>query len=47
MAERLRVTESNVAAITAYISKQAEHHRKFSFQDELCELLKRHHTAFD
>jgi putative transposase len=41
------VSESNVAAVTSYIATQAEHHRKFSFQDELRQLLKRHHTAFD
>jgi putative transposase len=41
------VSESNIPAVTAYIANQAEHHRKFSFQDELRELLKRHHTAFD
>ena len=26
---------------------QAEHHRKFSYQEELRELLKRHRVAFD
>ena len=26
------VSESNVAAVTAYIANQAEHHREFSFQ---------------
>jgi putative transposase len=41
------VSESNVAAVTSYIANQAEHHRKFSFQDELRQLLKRHHTTFD
>jgi REP element-mobilizing transposase RayT len=41
------VSESKVAAVTAYVANQAEHHRKFSFQDELRQLLKRHHTAFD
>ena len=40
------VSESNGAAVTAYISNQAEHHRKFSFRDELRELLKRHPAAF-
>ena len=29
------------------IANQAEHHLKFSFQDEFRQLLKRHHTAFD
>ena len=41
------VSESKVAAVTAYIANQAEHHRQFSFQDEVRQLLKRHHTAFD
>ena len=41
------VSESNVEAVTAYISDQAEHHRKFSYQEELRELLKRHRVAFD
>jgi putative transposase len=41
------VSEFNVAAVTAYITKQAEHHRQFLFQDELRELLKRHHTVFE
>jgi putative transposase len=36
------VSESSVEAVTAYISDQAEHHRKFSYQEELRELLKRH-----
>jgi putative transposase len=41
------VSESNVEVLTAYISDQAEHHRKFSYQQELRELLKRHRVAFD
>jgi putative transposase len=40
-------SESNVEAVTTYISDQAEHHRKFSYQEELRELLKRHRVAFD
>jgi hypothetical protein len=36
------VSESSVEAVTAYISDRAEHHRKFSYQEELRELLKRH-----
>ena len=39
--------ESNVEAVAAYISDQAEQHRKFSYQEELPELLKRHRLAFD
>jgi putative transposase len=30
-----------------YIQKQAEHHRKFTFQEEVRELLKRHRVNFD
>jgi putative transposase len=41
------VSESNVEALTAYISTQDEHHRRFSYQEELRELLKRHRVAFD
>ena len=41
------VSESNQEAVTAYISDQAEHRRKFSYQEELRELLKRHRVAFD
>jgi putative transposase len=29
------VSESNVEAVTIYIQKQAEHHRKFTFQEEV------------
>lgn len=41
------VSKSNVEAVAAYISDQAEHHCKFSYQEELRELLKRHRVAFD
>ena len=41
------VSESNVEAVAGYISDQTEHHRKFSYQEELRELLKRHRVAFD
>jgi REP element-mobilizing transposase RayT len=41
------VSESNVETVTAYIINQAEHHRKFSFQEEVRELLKRHRVSFD
>ena len=41
------MSESNVETLTAYISDQAQHHRKFSYQEELRELLKRHRVAFD
>ena len=41
------VSESNLETVTAYISDQAQHHRKFLYQEELRELLKRHRVAFD
>ena len=41
------MSESNLEAVTAYLSDQAEHHRKFSYQEELRELLKRQRVAFD
>jgi putative transposase len=41
------VSESNVEAVTAYITNQAKHHRKTSFQEEIRELLKRHRVTFD
>ena len=44
---RQRVEQLSVEAVTAYLSDQAEHHRKFSSQEELGELLKRHRVAFD
>ena len=50
MAERLRslsVSESNVEAVTMYIQKQAEHHLKFTFQEEVRELMKHHRVNFD
>jgi len=36
-----------VEAVTAYIIDQAQHRRKFSYQEELRKLLKRHQVAFD
>ena len=41
------VSESNVLAITKYISGQEEHHKKQSFQDELVAFLKKNHVAYD
>jgi putative transposase len=41
------VSESNVEAVSACISDQADHHRKLSYQEELRELLKRRRVAFD
>jgi putative transposase len=41
------VSESNVEVVTLYISNQPEHHKKFTYQEEVRELLKRHRTSFD
>jgi putative transposase len=41
------VSESNVQSVTAYILNQTEHHRKFSYQEEIREIMKRHRVAFD
>ena len=41
------MAESNAETVTAYIPDQAQHHRKFSYQEELRELLKRPRVAFD
>ena len=41
------VSESNVEAVVAYINNQAEHHKKFTFQEEVRELFKLHRTEFD
>ena len=37
----------NVESVTAYILNQAEHHKKFSCQEEIREIFKRHRVAFD
>jgi putative transposase len=41
------VSPSNVADVTRYIENQDEHHRKITFQDELCAFLSRHGIEFD
>ena len=41
------VSQSNVDAVSDYIAKQEEHHRKTTFQDELRALLRRHEQEFD
>ncbi len=38
---------SQIPAVRAYITNQEEHHRKFSFQDELRKLLHRYGIDFD
>ncbi len=41
------VSESNVAAVRAYIADQQEHHRKKAFQEEYRVFLQRHQVTFD
>ena len=36
-----------MASVTAYIVNQAEHHKKFSYQEEIREIFERHRIAFD
>jgi REP element-mobilizing transposase RayT len=41
------VSESQIEAVRTYISKQREHHKSTSFQDEYRTFLKRHQITFD
>ena len=41
------VSQSSVDAVTRYIATQEDHHRKYSFQEELVSFLKRNHVAYD
>jgi len=41
------VSESNVAAVTEYITGQQEHHKKHSFQEEFVAFLKKNDIAYD
>jgi len=41
------VSVSAVPRVSAYIAGQAEHHRTYSFQQELIALLKKHGIAYD
>ena len=41
------VSQSNAAAVHAYIAEQEEHHRRMSFQEEYVAFLKRHGIAYD
>ena len=41
------VSESNVAAVTAYIAEQQEHHKKQLFQEEFVAFLKKNHIEYD
>ena len=41
------VSSSVLGRVTEYIRNQETHHRKFSFEDEFRDLLKRHGLEFD
>ena len=41
------VSESNVGAVTKYISSQEQHHKKHSFQKEFLAFLKKNNVAYD
>lgn len=41
------VSKSGVKDVVRYIDNQEEHHRKFSYQDELLVLLKKHGIEYD
>jgi len=41
------VSQSNVPQVAAYIEKQAEHHKKITFEDEFLALLKCHGIAYN
>ncbi len=41
------VSESSRSAVEAYIARQAEHHRKISFQEEFLEFLRKQGIAYD
>lgn len=41
------VSESNIPQVKKYIQNQEEHHRRFTYQDELRELCKRHGVELD
>jgi len=41
------ISPSHVAALTAYIDDQAEHHKKVTFQEEYRRLLSRYEVEYD
>lgn len=41
------VSQSNIEVVTRYIANQEAHHQKMTFQDELRELLRKHHQEWD
>jgi putative transposase len=41
------VSKSGVKDVVRYIDNQEEHHRKFSYQEELLSLFKKHGLEYD
>jgi putative transposase len=41
------VSHSHLETVKAYLSRQAEHHRTMTFQEEFVAFLKRHGVAYD
>jgi len=41
------VSQSNAASVVKYIAEQEEHHRRFTFQQELLTFLKKHGITYD
>jgi putative transposase len=41
------VSESQLPAVIEYVRTQEEHHRRMTYQEELLELLRRHHVEYD
>jgi REP element-mobilizing transposase RayT len=41
------VSESQIATVQKYIQRQEEHHKRWSFKDELISLLRKHGIDFD
>ena len=41
------VSQSKLSEVKAYISRQEEHHRKLTYQEEVVALLKKHGVEFD
>ena len=41
------VAESTLESVIEYVTKQDEHHRRLTFQEEYRAFLHRHHVNFD
>ena len=41
------VSKSGIHDVVAYVENQEQHHRKFSFQEELLPLLKKHEIEYN